>query len=300
MTQQISPSFPSFLSRRSFVTALVMTPALAAILAACGDDAQVASTVPDQIVHPTGADEVVLRLGYEGGFVPTGYLFVSVPTLLVSGNRVFQQGATTLEYPGKLLPAITVRTISEAGIQKLLDLALKASLLQTPPDYTAETLVADAPDTVLTLNAQGSTFTHRAYALGFNFDANGNPGSELTPARQRLASFVTAVGGLEAAVGADNLGVITEFVPDTYRFQARVADPTELESLDPKPTIVDWPADTGVALADAVECGSAPAAKVDTVLRAATQLTYFRDTANDADTVYALAAVAVLPGDVAC
>ena len=299
MNRQLA-QFPHALTRRSFVSALLMTPALAAVLAACGDDAQVAGTPANSIDHPAGADDMVLRLGYEGGFVPRGYAFVNVPTLLVTANRVFQQGATTLEYPGKLLPNIMVRSINEAGIQRLLDLAFKASLLETPPDYTAETLVADVPNTVLTVNALGSTFAHSAYALGFNLDANGNPSSELTPARQRLASFVTAVSDFEAAVGIENLGVIENFEPDTFRFQSRVADATELESLDPQPTVVDWPADSGVALADALECGSAPAAKVGAAFAAATQLTYFRDSANDGATVYAVAAVAMLPGDAAC
>ena len=82
------------------------------------------------------------------------------------------------------------------------------------------------------------SFVHSAYALGI-----GDPES---PARQKLLDVTTALGDIEKAAGAANLGPDEPFVPTTYRFQARVVDPTELDVQDPAPTVVDWPAATGV------------------------------------------------------
>jgi hypothetical protein len=279
------------MNRRSFLTVLIGAPAVAAVAAACGDDrVQPGNTsAPSGIPHPSGAADTVLRLGFEGGFVPVGTAFVNLPTLLVSGDgRVFRPGAMTLEYPGKLLPPITVQPITEAGIQALLRLADDTGLIAAPPDYTAETNVADVPDTVLVINAKGGSFTHRAYALGFE--------PETTPARQKFAGFVDVIGDLAAVVGAANLGTEEILVPAELRFQATEVDEATLAGYEMEPTIVDWPADAGVRLAAATTCARSTAASVLAAFADATQLTFFRD----AGVVYQVAAVAVLPGDPAC
>ena len=102
------------MNRRNFLTALIGTPALAAFLAACGDDTTQSSS--DNSL--AGAlDEVVLRIGYEGGFVPAGTSFLNLPTVLVTGDgRVFTPGAVPAVYPGPLLQPMFERSITEQGI----------------------------------------------------------------------------------------------------------------------------------------------------------------------------------------
>lgn len=288
------------MNRRSFLTVLVGAPSLAVVAAACGDDrvdpatstpGTTPGTGPGAIAHPTGADEVVFRLGYEGGFVPVGHAFVNLPTLLVSGDgRVFRPGVTTLEFPGRLLPPLTVQSITEEGVQRLLRAADDNGMIATPPDYTAEVLVADAPDTVLTINAKGGSFTHRAYALDFV------DGTQTTPARERFAGFVTLVSDLAAVVGVANLGAEEVFEPLEFRFQALVTDESALEGYDIEPTVVDWPASADVRLADATTCARSSNAAVRAAFEAADQLTFFRD----AGVLYQVSAVGVLPGDPAC
>jgi hypothetical protein len=297
------------MNRRSFLSAVVAVPVLAA-LAACGDPDQVSvgtdPTAPETgpgsvpgttpgtspaagIAHPTAADDVVLKLSYEGGFVPAGYAFVNTPSLLVSGDgRVFTQGAVPAIFPGPLLPAVLVRTITEAGIQALLGVVNDAGLLAEPPDYSGGDNVADAPSTVLTINADGGSFVHGAYALGID--------SPEGPARQKLLDATTALGDVEKAAGAANLGPDEAFVPTSYRFQARVVDPTELTSQDPAPTTVDWPATAGVLLADSTTCARVEAGAVGSLFIDAKQNTYFKD----GDVVYQLSVAGVLPGDPAC
>jgi hypothetical protein len=231
----------------------------------------------------------VLKLSYEGGLVPVGVAFVNTPSLLVSGDgRAFTQGAVPAIFPGPLLPTVLVRTISEDGIQALLGILNDAGLLAEAPDYTGGNNVADAPNTVLTVNADGGSFMHSAYALGID--------SPESPARQKLLDATTALSDIEHAAGAANLGPDEPFVPTSYRFQARVVDPTELTSQDPAPTTIDWPATAGVSLADATTCARVEADAVGTLFLDAKQNTYFKE----GDVVYQLAVAGVLPGDPAC
>jgi hypothetical protein len=294
------------MNRRSFLSAMVAAPVLAA-LAACGDPDQVsvatdpttpgtapgstpATTPAAGIAHPTAAEDVVLKLSYEGGFVPAGFAFVNTPSLVVSGDgRVFTQGAVPAIFPGPLLPAVLVRTITEDGIQAVLGVVNDAGLLAEPPDYAGGDNVADAPNTVLTISVDSGSFVHSAYALGID--------SPESPARQNLLDVTTKLGDIEQAAGAaNNLGPDQPFVPTTYRFQASVVDPTELTSQDPAPTIVDWPATAGVSLADATTCARLEAGAVGSLFLDAKQNTYFKD----GDVVYQLSVAGVLPGDPAC
>ena len=292
------------MNRRSFLLSMAITP-IVGVIAACGDPKQQStsteptspSTTPDTtpsttlagIAHPTGAGDVVLQLSYEGGFVAPDYLFASVPSLLVSGDgRVFTQGLTPAIYPGALLPSILVRTITEDGIQILLGIADAAGLLAAPADYSGGLQVADAPNTVVTINAKGGSFIHSAYALGID-----NPES---PVRGRLLDAVNAFSNLELTVGAAELGTNEAFVATTYRLRATATDPSASAGQEPAPSVVDWPAGAGVSLANASECARVDADAVGSLFVDATQNTYFRD----GDVVYRLATRGVLPADPAC
>jgi hypothetical protein len=306
----LSSGFSPF-SRRTLLISMLAAPVLAAVVAACGDNTQdPAGASPDPtaapgstpavtdpgaaIQHPTGAADVVIEVGYQGGFVAPGTLFVEQPNVLVSGDgKLYTPGITTMEYPGPLVMPMSVRTISEAGIQRLLAAAGEAGLLAPPPDYSAEMTVADAPDTVVTIQAGGSMYEHRAYALGFGTDAQGNPAPESTPARAALQGFVQLLTDLEAAAGADQLGPDGVFEPSEYRLQAAATPEADLAGMDPAPTIVDWPASTGLDLATAAQCARLAADAAGTVFTDADSNTLFRQ----ADVLYRISVAGVLPGD---
>jgi hypothetical protein len=299
-------------SRRTLLGALVVTPALAVLAAACGDpdsapedtgpDDTAGTTVPGtaagSYTHSTEADAAVIRLAYEGGFVAPGTVFVAIPTLLVSGDgRAFRPGATTMEFPGPLVAPMGVRSITEEGVQRLLGIADTAGLLAAPPDYAPVQMnIADAPDTVLTLSVEGQTYRHQAYALALDVDADGNPLPEQTPARQVLADVVIAFGDLDTTLGAAALGEETIFEPAEYRFQATAMTADELAGFDPAPELIEWPAGAGVALSSAAECARVATSAVGTLFTDATQNTFF----TDAGVTYRLAVAAVLPGDAVC
>lgn len=299
------------MNRRSFVLSLAVAPFVAALVG-CGDSNQQSSpsvptspptppgttpgtvpgttpvSVPPGIDHPNGPDEVVLRLSYEGGLVAPGYVFAAMPQLLVSGDgRAFTQGVVPAIYPGPLLPNVLVRTIGESGIQAMLGVVNAAGLVAPPPDYTVTTQVADAPNTVLTINAAGGTFVHSAYALGIDVAE--------TPVRQKLLDAITSLTSLDATVGS--VGPDAAFVATSYRLRARAVYPAELANQDLPPMVVDWPGAAGVALRDAGDCARVDAAAVGTLFIDAKQNTYFRE---DDDVMYQVSLRGVLPGDPAC
>jgi hypothetical protein len=288
---------PAHLSRRTLLLGAIALPSLAALLAACGDpEVDQSGSTPDTaapgtgIEHPTGATDAVIRITYEGGYMPAGFAFVNTPSLIVSGDgKAYTPGVMTMEFPGPLVAPITVRTITEEGVQTLLQLASAAGLLATPPEYPRNDMIADAPDTVVTIEAGGSTYVHRAYALGI--DAN-----ETDPARKVLADFVAAASDLPGTVGAAALGPEAMLEPAAYRFQAMPATEADLAGIDPKPTITEWPESTGVDLGAAASCASALADAVGPTFTAADSNTVFAQ----GEALYRLAVAPVLPGDPPC
>ena len=278
----------SAMNRRTFLAAVAGTPALAAFLAACGDEnKRTFSSIP------SGEQDVVIKITNEGGFVPAGFMFSNLPSLLISGDgRVFTPGAMIEIYPGPLLPAISERSITDEGISKVLQLADDAGLLGEPLDYSLPDGIgiADASDTVVVINVNGKVYEHRANALGFDMP----DGSPSTPARDNLNTFVTLVSDIAKVAGSGNVGDEQMFVPDQYRFQAMSVDPTQWT--DPSPTIVQWPADIGIALDDSLQCATVDAGAVDELFAEANQLTFF----EEANVTYQLFVVGVLPGDATC
>jgi hypothetical protein len=240
------------------------------------------TTVPSGIEHPTGADDVIVRIAYEGGFVPVEVTFLNLPTLLVSGDgHVFVQGPVPEIYPGPLLPNIQVSPVTEAGIQDLLALADEHGLLAAV-EYTDPTNIADAPDTVVEISANGETFIHRAYALGIS--------DETDPARKALAEFVAAATGDWIYGPNPEVGPQEQYQSDTFLIRAsEVGDYTG----DIEPTVVDWPTAASVRLADASECAAVPAAEVGELFAGANQLTFFAESGI----TYQITVKPQLPGD---
>src|SRR3990170_397170 len=100
------------------------------------------------IEHPTRADQIVLRLSYEGGFVPIEYNLTQIPTFSLHGDGgIVLPGAQIELYPGPALPAVNRRTVTEDGLQAILRAANDAGLGRGDRDYSsfASTMIADAP-----------------------------------------------------------------------------------------------------------------------------------------------------------
>ena len=239
--------------------------------------------------HPTGADEVVVSYAELGGFVPREFAFQQTPIVLVSGDgRSFSPGAQIAIYPGPLPPAVQVWNIGEDGIQQVLAAADEAGLF-ADIDYDQPTNIADASTATVTINVNGQTWVHEAYALGIG----GGPGggqTESTPERQALLDFIGQLTELTSPGPNGDPGI---FAPAEYGIEALVVDDLSAYGADGiEPTVVDWPAEVSVRLADATTCTVVPASEVGDTLAAASQLTFF----TDAGVTYQVLAKPILPG----
>lgn len=275
-------------------------------LTACGDDTQTPSgdstgtttgatadtigppatttapTAPETEVgfeHPTGADDIVVEIVFEGGSVPADYAFRNLPVMLVSGDgKQFVQGPQIEIFPAPLLANVLVSDIGESGIQELLDLAAEHGLL-TEREYERNDMIADASDTVVRISANGETYEHRAYAL----ELGTSDGGEETGDRAELQAFVTAA---TSTVPTD----AAPMEPDT--FLVRATPITDTSGYDVEPTFVAWTID-GFSLAEAADCVAIPTADVTELFATSNQLTFF----TEDDVTYQLAVKPQLPGD---
>ncbi len=233
--------------------------------------------------HPTGADEAVLEILYEGGFASPEMLFSRAPVLLITGDgRVITTGPVPAIFPGPLLPNLIERSITEEGIQALLAKADELGLL-ADANYLPNNQIADAPNTVVRITVDGTTYTHDAYALGFEEESDSG--------RANLFEFVTAATDLAGTVGQDQLGTEGPMASDTYLIRATPIDLATLTT-DVPATTVEWPADASVRLADASECTELPAAEGDPLFTDANELTFF----TEGGVTYRVAATLAVPG----
>ena len=111
------------------------------------------------------------------------------------------------------------------------------------------------------------------------------------PARQHLQEFVEIMTNVEPTVGAGALGPEQPFAPAQYLIQAMPVDPATLD-VDMEPTIVPWPPDAPVRLADARRAPCCRPTSAAPLFDDATTLTFF----TEADVTYAVAAVQQVPG----
>lgn len=272
-------------------THAVATAALALmVLAGCGEqtssdsaadpDASPAATDPGTpttdpgeaaIEHPTGPDEVVLRIETGGGFVPVEYAVTNQPTLLVTGDgRLFRQPEAGQQT--RLIP-MTVGQLDEDQVQRLLGLADEAALLADPPDYTDTDgpQIADAPTTTVEVTAAGGTWKHEVYALGFGD----------SPKHAALTGFIEAATALVEDLPAE------PFAPGEL---ALYVQPTDLER-----DAVAWP-EPSVDLASIDGCGVVAAGELVEPLSTTSLVASFRQDGA----LYSVSAAEVLPGDQPC
>ncbi|MFN3254870.1 MAG: hypothetical protein ACE37B_04185 [Ilumatobacter sp.] len=288
--------------RRSLLSLIAVMPALA-LLASCGSDDSssgsdaslppvTAPTVPGDGSTPAGdddngdddngdddngdeADEVtaVLEFGYYGGFVMREVAFRMQPELLVlSDGRVLTPAATAAVYPGPLVPPMSVQSITPEGLDRLIDAAREAGML-AEESYETDANIADAGTATLRVTVDGTTYLHEAYAL----DVTSGLGvdGEMDDDRARFASFIETLRDLPGVVGEANLGEQEIYQPDAYEMIVFPID--DLDGYEVEPTVVEWPADTGVSLSDVNECVEIDRVAVGDLFETSTELTFFAE-----------------------
>jgi hypothetical protein len=258
-------------------TIVVASIALVVAGAACADATGGGSNAgdgadPSAIDHPTGGDQLVLRISSEGGFVAPEVTVASLPWFSLFGDgTAITQGAQIEIYPQPALPPLVSTPITEDGIQAILEAAEAAGL---PRDATYTDMgsvgIADAATTVFALTVGGETHTTRAYALSELADRPPTMSPDEFEARQKLQAFQERMGDLRSWLPYGSVGEDGTYRPLGLRlFVGPYIPQPDLE----EPPI-DWPlaqplsAVRGPAVQD-LRCGSVTGDDAITLLDAA-------------------------------
>jgi len=179
------------------VAAACSTSAGASPTPSAGAASPGASPAGEGLTHPTGADEVVLRMEEGGGFVPAEFNATNVPTFTLYGDgTVVFRDADWFPAPAEnggptLYSPLRTARLSEEQIQSLLDFAITEGGLAVARERYENPLVADAATTTFTINAGGVEKTVAAYALGLDSEPgpDSNVKASLVKLAERLRSF---------------------------------------------------------------------------------------------------------------
>ncbi len=272
-------------TRRSFLGLVGGTLAVAAtapMLALAQSDATPEAS--GAIEHPTGADDLILRLEYVGGFVPAAFTISSLPQFSLYGDgRAIFTGPMIDIFPSPALPNLRQVVLTEAGIQQVLAAARDAGLLDGDKEYTND-MIADAATAVFTVNADGKTTTVSAYALGIADSPRWT--EEERAAIAKLQEFATQA--LDVASWLDPANIASgdeEYPADRLQVLAEpiapsTATPDTSDPIENQPPM-DWPLSTPIAEALPItdlfgpdlnySCGVITGADAATLLAAAQQ-----------------------------
>ncbi len=210
------------------------------------------SSVPSgdgTIEHP-GGSEAVLIVEYAGGMMPVDFAVTQLPAFVMLGDgRVIVQGMQTLEFPGPALPPLMERTLTPAGVQKVLEAVEDTNLFGEDVELRgAQAFVADAADTIFSLRAGGREVRLTVYALGMV-----TPGMELPPgmsaaevnAHQALSQLNDALLNLDAWLTADDWEAEgwQPYEPDAFRLYVRDATGEPVDGGGLPEQVREWPTD---------------------------------------------------------
>jgi hypothetical protein len=169
--------------------------------------------------HPGGANDLVLRISTEGGFVPIDVLRGQIPGFSLFGDgTVITTGAQIEIYPGPALPSMIATPVSDEGVQVLLQAALDAGLGKDAQHVDlGDMAISDMPTTVFTLVVDGETHVTTVYALGAVSEQPRGTSDDAWAARQALERFATQVGDLRSWLPEGSVGEDAPYVPSAVR-----------------------------------------------------------------------------------
>ena len=165
------------------------------------------------IDHSTDGHDVLVRVAFEGGFVPLEWTYRSLPSFSLYGDGTLVLPGAQIElYPGPALPSISTRTVTEEGIQTTLEEALGS--IQGVPDEMLDmgsVGLADVPTTVITIRAGDVDRTIKVYGLSELTERPQHMSAEEFQARGQLQQLVTKLEGLATWLPDGSLGTETSY-----------------------------------------------------------------------------------------
>lgn len=222
------------------IPTVAVTIATLLTLVACADAAPPAGPGDvGGIDHSTAPDHVLVRVAWEGGFVPVDSTYTNLPVFSLFGDgKIVVPGAQIEIYPPPALPAISERTVDEVGIQAILREAIDATAdLPDGLDDMGSVMIADAPTTVITISVDETERTVRVYALGEMTERPEGMPEDVYRARQELQDLVTKLTGLDGWLREGSLGPENPYASAAARLI--LPDQRPVEDLPQEP--IAWP-----------------------------------------------------------
>ncbi|MER7168434.1 hypothetical protein ABT336_20495 [Micromonospora sp. NPDC000207] len=181
----------------SGVRAAAVLPLFLLALAACAAEPGDTSGDAREGGPPSyGADEVVLRIDQEGGFVMPTALVTRLPNVSVYGDgRIVTEGPVVAKYPGPALPNVQVTTVDAEKVTRLVEQAREAGV-GTAADLGAPP-VADVPSTRFTVRGATGVEETEVQAL----DVDSGLTADQVAAREKLRTFAQSLIDTGQAAG---------------------------------------------------------------------------------------------------
>jgi hypothetical protein len=251
-------------------------------LAACG-------TGGGTLDPPDEPDSPVLRIQYEGGFVPVEWSLASGPSYqLLSDGRLIFAGVTTMQYPGPLVVPYQQVQLTKADMDRVLGLVDEIGLpdMVDERDDTQAQYIADASTYVITYWDDAGEHKYSIYGLGI----------ESVPANEATALALD----LDILMLELSSGEPETYVADEIKVFAGVsmAQPEPgFEDVRPWPLPddpQDWSGFSGIDW----KCNVYPGDRLD-LFTEATQVTQWMAPSGDAGP-YTLLVRQLLPGEEGC
>lgn len=235
---------PRWVALLGAAVVVVAVLAVSIILGGCGYADRTTSTAGpgggEAFSYPTGAQDLVFRLEYGGGFVPVEVVFTTLPTFSLYGDgRLITQGPIPAIYPGPALPNLQVATLSPAGIQRLLAAARDAGLFESGVDYGQPT-VADGSTTTFTIAADGVLHETSIYHLAQDNSAALGLSDAQVERRARVMEFQAKLFDPAGWFG-DEIGPQRPYEWQALSVLIMPGDPDGREPSDLEPRFLDWP-----------------------------------------------------------
>jgi hypothetical protein len=190
------------------------------------------------------SSELVLRVAYEGGFIAPFARLAQPPIVAVyADGRIISPAPVTMEYPGRLVAPLQVRSVGADGARAILAAAAAAGLTGADAAYPAVG-IADAPDTVFVVVENGTRITTRFGALAEGAGVPGGQGAS-EPARKAAAAFLARLTDPADTFGAPALPT-TLYAPTAFQVWVSPGAPAASDpALAQQP--VAWPLATPLA-----------------------------------------------------
>ncbi len=271
---------------------------LGSAIAGCteADEWKGCPTTNAAIAHPTGAEDVIVRVGSVGGLpLPAGMPEGPADFTLYGDGTAITRG----DEGGSSVPALTTlieSKLTEEGIQAVLHAAegpcllARSARLDIPGAF-------DIPSAAFEMNAGGGS--HQTYVVGLGANLPGEPNLDGEGQRAALLSFADSVSHLETWLPPGAFGE-----PHRYRVEAVSVYATRAKAVTGAPTMT-WPLSPPVsALVQTSEpygdlCGTVTGAATDRLVAVASSTTNSTVWRSGGKT-YFLRFRPVLPGETPC